>query len=72
MGGPPSPPPQIYQPPTPVPTQADPAIAEAARRQRVIEAGIEGRGATLMAGAVQTDPSRRLGARLLGNFSALG
>lgn len=58
--------------PVPVPTQQDPAVLDAARRQAAIEAGLSGRASTLLAGAVQTDPSARAGSRLLGNFGALG
>lgn len=68
----PSPPAAIYQSPPPAPKPEDPAVAEAARRQLVIERGIEGRGATLLAGAEQTDPTKRMGARLLGGLGALG
>lgn len=69
---PPSPPPIVYQQPTPEPTQADPAVAEAARRARVISDDENGRGSTLLAGAQQPDPAKRAGARLLGNFGSLG
>lgn len=69
----PSPPAFIWQQPAPPPSREDPAVAEAARRERVIEAGLEGRGSTLLAGGTQTDPTRRApGSRLLGSFGALG
>jgi len=65
-------PPQIiYMQPEPAPKQDDPAVKEAERKQRVIEAGIGGRGATLIAGGAQTDPSRRQGASLLGSFDTM-
>lgn len=57
--------------PAPAPKEEDPAVKEAERRQRVIEAGLGGRGSTLLAGGAQTDVSRR-GSRLLGNIGALG
>jgi hypothetical protein len=62
----------IYMQPEPAPKQDDPAVKEAERKQRVIEAGIGGRGATLIAGGAQTDPSRRVGASLFGNFEKMG
>lgn len=71
--GAPSAPQMFFQQPAPPPVREDPAVAEAARRQRVVEDGMDGRGSTLLAGAAQTDPTKRpLGARLLGNFGALG
>ncbi|WP_428668051.1 hypothetical protein [Reyranella sp.] len=68
----PSPPAFIWQQPSAPPAQTDPSVEEAARRERVIEAGLEGRGSTLLAGGAQTDPTRRVGSRLLGDFGALG
>lgn len=62
----------VYRDPEPAPKQDDPAIKEAERKQRVIEAGLGGRGATLIAGGAQTDPSKRVGASLLGSFDNLG
>lgn len=68
----PSPPQIVYQSPAPAPKADDPAALEAARKQRVIEATASGRGSTLLAGGDQTDPTRRMGSRLLGSFGALG
>lgn len=68
----PSPPPIVYQQAPPPPAVTDPNVKEAARRERVLDDGLAGRGATLLAGGAQPDPSRRPGARLLGNFGTLG
>lgn len=63
----------IMMAPPPAPKEDDPAVKEAERRQRMIDANLGGRGSTLLAGGAQTDPSRRSGgSRLLGNFGALG
>lgn len=64
--------PAASTPPPNVPTQDDPAIADAARKQLMVDRGLRGRGATLLAGGAQPDPSQRAGARLLGNFGQLG
>lgn len=58
--------------PAPVPKQDDEAVKEAQRKQLALERSLQGRGATLMAGGAQPDPTQRAGARLLGNFGALG
>ena len=62
----------VYQAPPPVPKGDDPAVKEAERKQRVIEAGIGGRGATLLNGGATDSTARAAGSRLLGNFGALG
>jgi hypothetical protein len=62
----------VYQSPPQVPKQDDPAVKEAERKQRVIEAGIGGRGATLLNGGANDNAQRAAGSRLLGNFGALG
>lgn len=62
----------VYQQVASTPKEDDPAVLEAERKARVVEASIGGRGATLLAGGAQTDPTKRAGARLLGNFGALG
>lgn len=73
MTPPSAPTPQIvYQQMQPAPRQEDPAVKEAERKQRVLEAGLGGRGATLLAGGAQTDPSRRAGANIFGNLTKMG
>ncbi len=62
----------VYQQAPNAPKQDDPAVKEAERKQRVIEAGIGGRGATLLNGGATDNPQRAAGSRLLGNFGALG
>lgn len=59
-------------PPPPTPKQDDAAVLEAARRERVTNDGLAGRGATLLAGKSQPDPARRTGSKLLGQFGTLG
>lgn len=70
FGGPAVPPmPSMMAPP---PTREDPAVAEAARKEAAINAGLMGRGATLLYGSAQPDPSRRSGSALLGASGTLG
>lgn len=69
---PPSVPAMLYMQPSAVPKQDDPAVKEAERKQRVIEAGIGGRGATLLSGGAIDSTQRASGSRLLGNFGTLG
>ena len=62
---------QPSAPPAP-PTLDDPAAKEAARKQAAINAGLMGRGSTLLFGAAQPDPQRRGASMMMGSNAAMG
>jgi hypothetical protein len=64
------PPPPTPAPPPPTPD--DPAAKEAARKEAVLNAGLMGRGATLLFGGSQTDPQRRGSQLMMGTGGAMG
>lgn len=56
----------------PAPVAAPAAAAPSAQRGQSIDNGLAARGATLLTAGRQADPGVSTGARLLGNFGALG